>query len=305
MKRYPCCLLATCCVPWDEEGHFLEEVFRRQVESMLAQGTQHLYIFGTAGEGYAVSDHQFDQVVRVFHEAMRAGQAEPMVGVISLSLPTIIERIGRARDLGVRQFQLSLPCWGALQERELFEFFNQTCGRFRDCQFLHYNLPRTKRLVTGREYARLAREHPNLVATKNSTDALGRIEELLLLAPQLQHFLNETGFVHGSLIAECGLLGSLVTLNWRQARLFFEAGRRRDLTTALPLLHELNALAGDLFEVVGAAAHMDGAFDKMFCRLHDHAFPLRMLPPYAGVSEACWEQFAALVRQKYPRWHPD
>lgn len=87
--------------------------------------------------------------------------------------------------------------------------------------------------------------------------------------------------------------------------MFFEAGRRRDFTTLLPLLHELTALASDLFEVVGAAAHMDGAFDKMFCRLHDAAFPLRLLPPYAGVSEACWEQFAVLVRQKYPRWHPD
>src|SRR5262249_46808631 len=207
MKRYPCCLLATCCIPWDEEGNFLEDVFRREVASML-KGTPHLYLFGTAGEGYAVTDRQFDRIVRVFADAMNAGGAEPRVGVINLSLPVIIERIGRCRDMGVRQFQISLPSWGALSEREVFEFFRQTCGRFPDCQFLHYNLMRTKRLVTAREYARLAEAHPNLVATKNSTDSLERIEELLLFAPQLQHFLNETGFAHGSLIAEVGLLDS-------------------------------------------------------------------------------------------------
>jgi dihydrodipicolinate synthase/N-acetylneuraminate lyase len=304
MKRYPCCLLSTCCVPWDEGGNFLEEVFRREVATML-QGTRHLYIFGTAGEGYAVSERQFDQIVRVFADAMRAGGAEPMVGVISLSLPTIIERIGRARDLGVRQFQLSLPSWGPLNERELFEFFRQTCGRFRDCQFLHYNLPRTKRLVTAREYARLAEEHPNLVATKNSTEALDRIEELLLLAPQLQHFLNETGYAHGCLIGECGLLGSLVVLNWKQGLAFFEAGRRRDVEVLLPMLHEMNALMRDMLGVTGGTAHMDGAYDKMFCRLHDRQFPIRLLPPYVGFSDETWERFAALVREKYPRWVPE
>jgi len=304
MKRYPCCLLATCCIPWDEEGNFLEDVFRREVASML-KGTPHLYLFGTAGEGYAVTDRQFDAIVRVFADAMKAGGAEPMIGVINLSLPTIVERIGRCRDMGVRQFQISLPSWGALSEREVFEFFRQTCGRFPDCQFLHYNLMRTKRLVTAREYAKLAEVHPNLVATKNSTDSLERIEELLLFAPQLQHFLNETGFAHGSLIAECGLLGSLVTLNWRQGRIFFEAGRRRDVATILPLLHEINALTRDLVESVGGEAHIDGAFDKMFCRLHDPQFPLRMLPPYSGVSVERWERFAAVVREKYPRWVSD
>ena len=27
MKRHPSCLLATCCVPWDDEGRFAEAIF--------------------------------------------------------------------------------------------------------------------------------------------------------------------------------------------------------------------------------------------------------------------------------------
>jgi dihydrodipicolinate synthase/N-acetylneuraminate lyase len=235
---------------------------------------------------------------------MRAAGAEPMVGVISLSTTSIIDRIARARDMGVRRFQISLPSWGALSERELFAFFRQTCGRFPDCQFLHYNLMRTKRLVTPREYARLAEEHPNLVATKNSTDDMGRIEELILLAPQLQHFLTETGYAYGSLFGECGLLGSVATLNWSSAREFLEAGRRRDVETLMALLRELNPLTRELIRLAGSEAHMDGAFDKMFCRMHDPRFPLRLLPPYEGASEETFARFAALLREKYPRWVP-
>src|SRR5262245_9196342 len=84
MKRYPSCIRATCVVPGGEDCTFLEDLFRHQVRQMLAHGTKHLYVFGTAGEGYAVTDRQFDQIVGVFADAMRQGGGEPMVGVISL-----------------------------------------------------------------------------------------------------------------------------------------------------------------------------------------------------------------------------
>src|SRR6185436_2188682 len=113
MKRFPSCILSTCCIPWDDRDQFAERIFRAQVRAALA-GTQHLYVFGTAGEGYAVTDRQFDQVVAAFTDEMRQAGAEPMVGVIHLSLGTILERIERCRDAGVRQFQISLPSWGAL-----------------------------------------------------------------------------------------------------------------------------------------------------------------------------------------------
>jgi len=117
MKRFPAGIMCTCVVPWDEQGEFIESLFVDQVRRMLTL-TPYRYIFGTAGEGYAVSDRQFEQTTRVFHEAMRAGGAEAMVGVISLSLPTMIERIEFCRRLGIRRFQVSLPSWGELTDAE-------------------------------------------------------------------------------------------------------------------------------------------------------------------------------------------
>src|SRR6478672_1866179 len=145
-KRYSSCILATCCLPWNEDGTLAEEIFRCEIRNLRANLTQNLYIFGTAGEGYAVSETQFDQVVRIFCEETVDQKLPGMVGVISLSLPTIIERIERALQMGIRHFQISLPSWGALSDSELKIFFNETCGRFPDCSFLHYNLLRTKRL---------------------------------------------------------------------------------------------------------------------------------------------------------------
>lgn len=294
--------MATCCVPWDAEWQFAEAIFRRGVRTTLEHGTKHLYVFGTAGEGYAVTDRQFDQIVTAFADEMRQGNAEPMVGVIALSLGTICERIERCRDLGVRHFQISLPSWGALADRELFNFFDGVCGRFPDCQFMHYNLPRTKRLVTGKEYGRLAEAHPNLVATKNCGDSQSHLRSLLEDAPQLQHFLSEAGYVYGSLFGECGILASFI-MNWPKLKALWEAGCRRDVDAMVSIQREVDIVLQTLFEAV-PAGRIDGSYDKLFEKLYDGEFPLRLLPPYVGSSDEEFHAFVHLLGERLPEWIP-
>ncbi len=301
VKRYPSCLMATCCIPWNEDNRFEEAVFREGVRTAL-EGTPHLYIFGTAGEGYAVTDRMFDQIVAAFVDEMREAEAEPMVGVIHLSLSTILERIERCREVGVRQFQVSLPSWGALNDRELFGFFDAVCGSFPDCEFMHYNLPRAKRIVTGAEYGRLAETHPNLVASKNTGDSLSHIRSLLDDAPQLQHFLSEAGYIYGSLFGECGILASFVT-NWPKLQALFDAGKQQDIATLVSIQHEVNVVLKTLFEAV-PDDRIDGAYDKLFVKMYNPNFPLRMLPPYVGSSDNEYHSFVQILGERLPGWVP-
>lgn len=304
-KRYPSCILATVCVPWNADGSLAEATLRREIRNLLTNLTRDLYLFGTAGEGYAVNDEQFDRIVGIFREETNLPKTRGMVGVIGLSLPGMIDRINRARKMGVHHFQISLPSWGALNDWEMKEFFRQICGRFPDCSFLHYNLLRAKRLITPDEYASLSEEHPNLVAAKNSTDSMGRIHELMTRAPRLQHFFTEAGYAYGSLIGQCGLLVSIASIHFVQAKRYFEAGRRRDVPRLLRCQRELIDLIADIVSHGGAEAHMDGAYDKIFCKFHDPEFPLRLLPPYAGLTDDIFHQIVASVRSKYPQWVAD
>lgn len=302
MKRFPSGIMATCCIPWDADFHFAEALFRHSVQLALLHGTKHLYVFGTAGEGYAVTDRQFDEIVSAFAEEMRLGAANPMVGLIGLSLGTICERIERCRQAGVTQFQISLPSWSALSENELFQFFDQVCGRFSDCQFIHYNLPRTKRLVTGREYGRLAAAHSNLVATKNTGDSLSHIRSLLLDAPQLQHFLSESGYVYGSMFGECGILASFI-MNWPKLKALWESGQRHDFAALTSILREIDLVLRTLLETV-PGERIDGSYDKLFQKMYDSKFPLRLLPPYFGSSDDEYQAFVRLLGERLPQWIP-
>ena len=283
-------ILATAVVPWNERFEFQEDVFRRQVYIIARDLTKHIYLFGTAGEGYGVTETQFDQITRSFWSCAREAQVTPMVGLISLSLPTIIERIERCRALGFRLFQLSLPSWGALNDAEVDRFFAETCGRFRDCQFHHYNLMRTKRLLTSVEYRRLAAAHPNLIAVKNSTTDPAVIADLMTMTPRLRFYITEFGYAIARKTHDVGLLISLATINAERAKRFVagtDAQRAADLEELKGVIAGLKA-AGDKF-------HIDGAYDKMLYRMTDPTFPLRLLPPYTSASEADFEVFRAAV----------
>jgi dihydrodipicolinate synthase/N-acetylneuraminate lyase len=314
--RYPRAILASVGLPWTETWDFQEDLFRDEVRAHLEAGIRHLYIFGTAGEGYAVTDRMFDEIVGVFRDEMAAGGADThaMVGVINQSTRTIVERIERAIDLGVTEFQISLPNWGALNDREMATFFQEVVGRFPQARFLLYNLQRAGRVVTPAEHKRLAGDHENFVGAKNGTASVVMLHDLITAAPQLRQFYTELGYPQGCQVGEPGYLMSLTTMNMPLGVRFFEAGVTGDRAT----LFRIQAEALDILEWLvggagaevgssafpGAKAHMDGAYEKLLAKVHDPRFPLRLLPPYQSTTDEAYARFVETVRERLPHWLP-
>jgi dihydrodipicolinate synthase/N-acetylneuraminate lyase len=287
----PAAILATAVVPWTERYEFDEDRFCRQVHTLARGLTQHLYIFGTAGEGYAVTEKQFDQVAAAFWRSSREAGVTPMLGVVSLSLGTILDRIGRGHARGFRRFQLSLPSWGALNDGELDRFFAATCGQYPDSSFHHYNLLRTKRLLTSADYKRLAAAHPNFVAVKSSTDDPALVSDLLTVSPRLRFFFTEFGYAIARRTHEVGLLISLASVNYSRALAFVAGDDARRASDVV----ELRAMVATLIELAKGKFHIDGAFDKILFRTTDPTFPLRLLPPYAFADEKDFSRFQAAL----------
>ena len=282
--RYPQSNLAACMLPWTPSWELDRDNFDVHIQGALDGGYTNLYILGTAGEGYALSEARFREVVEFYAARTVREGIDPQVGVIGLAMEQSIERIRFARDQGIRMFQLTLPSWGALDESEALVFFETVCGTFPDCRFLHYNLPRASRIIGGAEYHRITDVVPNLVATKNSSTDYARTADLLLNAPELQHFLLEGNFAMGCTLGECSLLCSYDVLFPRTAWALFEAGQKRDIPELFRITRLFHEVGNKLF------AHcerdmIDGSFDKTFVWLCDPRFSNRVLPPYRGLTE--------------------
>jgi dihydrodipicolinate synthase/N-acetylneuraminate lyase len=304
MTRYNRTVLGTVCLPWRDDFTLDEPLFRGTVVNLVAAGLPDLYIFGTAGEGYAVTDTVFRRVATVFAETMReAGGASPMVGVVSLSLATMIERVAFCRTLGIDTFQFSLPNWAATSDTEMRRVFAEICGRIPDCRFLHYNLMRSGRLVRPRDYAELAAAHPNLVATKYGGGDPFMISGLMTHAPQLRHFLTEQGFYIGAPLGECALLASISSSNPQRAREYLEAGANGDAVRFAELYRELCGVLHALLDAAGTG-FIDGAYDKAIHKLAEPDFPLALLPPYETTTDAIYEQYRAKLAADFPAWLP-
>jgi dihydrodipicolinate synthase/N-acetylneuraminate lyase len=294
--RYPRANLAACMLPWTESFQLDVEVFERHVQDALNGGYKNLYLMGTAGEGYALTDMQFKNIVKRFAQLTVKPGIDPQIGVISLSMGQIIERISFCRDQGIRMFQISLPSWGALALDEMLLFFESVCGKFPDCRFLHYNLPRAKHIISGKEYRRIMDVVPNLVATKNSTSDYARVADLMKHSGELQHFFLEGGFAFGSLLGECSLLCSYDALFPKTTWEFFDAGGRRDMATLFRIHQLLNDVDKVLFEHCKRPM-IDGSYDKTFLWLRDQRFSNRVLPPYIGLSA----EESAVCRQVFEK----
>jgi dihydrodipicolinate synthase/N-acetylneuraminate lyase len=301
MARYPSVMLAACPTAWDEDERLDEHSFRREVQLVLEAGFDHLYVFGTGSEGYAVDTARFTQVAQAFWQ--EAKDAHPMIGAIGLSTANIVERLRIAHDIGYREFQISLPSWGPVSDGEMVRFFVDVCGTFPDSAFLHYNLPRTKRVLTGADYARLIGEVPNLVATKNTAGGLSGASDLLRHSSDLMHFMGEWNFPHGSMFGSVGLLATMAELTPIRCRELWEAGQKRDIVPLFTLQHEFQQLSDDLWPAASSTPHMDGAYDKMLTKLGMlPEFPLRLLPPYQSFTDDDYRAMKRVLDEKWAAW---
>lgn len=295
--RFPQSMLVTCEIPWTEEGKFDEPLFREHIRHLMQLGLLHLYIFGTAGEGYAVDTANFRRIAEVFFEETRGKTQFPQIGVIGLSTAIVLERLEIAAKIGYRDFQIALPCWGALSDTEVMRFFEDVCLSYPESRFLHYNLMRSKRLLTARDYRFIADAVPNLVATKNTGSDLSHAMALLRTVPELQHFLSEVTFAPCCAYGECSLLSSFAALFPSASKKLFELGRGRELGELLPFQGEYLAAVDRVITPLLRHTRMDGAYDKALARLGGFPMPLRLQSPYDAIPEEAFLEAKALLEE--------
>ncbi|MGH9343618.1 MAG: dihydrodipicolinate synthase family protein, partial [Terriglobia bacterium] len=275
----------------------LEDDFRHEIRRMIARGFYHLYIFGTAGEGHAVDTARFRAATAIFREETREATAYAQVGVIALSTANAIERLRIAWDLGFRTFQITLPSWGVLNDREVLNFFRDVCGAFPDSRFVHYNLIRAGRILNGNDYRRIAGEVPNLVGTKVTGTDSQLAMSVMTQAPELQHFFVQM-FPIAARYGECSLLAADAAMYPSAVWQMFEYARLGETEALFKLHRELAGADETILAPARGPTLMDGAWDKLRVRLGGQPrFPLRLLSPYETISEEAYHACARVAEQ--------
>jgi dihydrodipicolinate synthase/N-acetylneuraminate lyase len=301
-KRYPKTILATVCIPWTENYELDEKNFARNIEILLQNKIKHIYLFGTAGEGYAVNNDKFQNIVEKFsYNMMKSPNTYQMVGIISLSMFEIMERIKIAYSYGIKEFQISIPSWQALSDNEIFDFFHNICSTYSDCNFVYYNIIRNKRLLSFNELNKLSVEIPNLVGVKYPSYDLRIIYEFATKLSPLQFFTIEESFGYASLFGECGLLLTIGNINLAKSHAFFDAANRKDKDEIINFVKNFVEIRRILKTITGQGK-IDGAYDKIYSKLINPEFPLRLIPPYEYYTDDIFKKFKETLVEEFPDW---
>jgi dihydrodipicolinate synthase/N-acetylneuraminate lyase len=291
--------LVSVPVPWDQNGLFSPILFRKAIDKLIQEGCDGVYIFGTSGEGYAVSDDEFTQIVDVFVKATAKFAGFRQVGCFGLSSDQVKNRCRIAVDHGLQSVQITLPFWKELNDAELARYFSDVCGNFSELSFLLYNNPRNKRRLTGKELEAIHDIAPNLYGAKTGYGAWLDFFELVTESPSLVHLVTEAPFLFTYGLGTIGLIPSSNYVFPQKTREYYEAVMTNDLKMAHGLHRDIMRFFHHTATPLIKKGYIDGAIDKAYARIGGMDMPLAIKSPYMPLSNKDFEWLESVVQSEF------
>lgn len=157
---------ATLLLPIDISGSIDYGLLDAELDYLTSGHLNGIYSNGTAGEFYTLNEEEFDHINQLLAEKCEASNTPFQIGVSHPSAQISLERIKRAKSLKPSAFQLILPDWFPVTNREAIRFLEVTAGAADDIGLVLYNPPHAKRVLEPVEWATLNKAVPNLVGVK-------------------------------------------------------------------------------------------------------------------------------------------
>jgi len=259
--------LVSVPLPLDKNGTFLPDLFRKAIQKLLSDGCDGMYIFGTSGEGYAVSNGEFAQIVKVFANATLQFKGFKQVGCFGLSAEQVIHRCRIVADYGLKSVQITLPFWKKLNNKELLKYFSDVCGSFPELSFLLYNNPNNKRKLRGVELESIYHKNSNLIGAKTGSGNWFDFYELITESPSISHFVTEAAFLFSKGIGAKGLIPSSNYVFPQKSKAYYKAVMTNDVETAQHLHKDIVRFFYKTATPLGEKGYVDGAIDKAYAKI--------------------------------------
>lgn len=162
--------------PYDADGDIDLDLIPPLVERVVDGGGQGIVVLGTTGEGYAATDTERAQILRVAAEAT-AGRAKLVAGATASTSKSTLAYAELARDLGYTAAMVAAPPYVVPTPRELTQHYSDL-AQGSGIPILLYDYPARTGLSIGWEVFDALVDHPGIVGIKESSGDLTRIVEM-------------------------------------------------------------------------------------------------------------------------------
>lgn len=162
-------------------GSVDEAAFQKLVDWQIREGTNGIVPVGTTGESPTLSQEEHKRVVELAVEAA-AGRVPVIAGTGSNSTDEALDYTKHAKGAGADAALIVVPYYNKPTQDGLYAHF-RCIAHAVDIPILVYNVPgRTVASIAPETLARLAKECPNIIGTKDATADLARPSKQRMLS---------------------------------------------------------------------------------------------------------------------------
>lgn len=252
-------IIPAMVTPFDEEGRLNEPVVRQMIRRLLQAGVHGIFVLGTNGEFFAMTEDEKTELVRI--AADEIGGAVPLyAGSGAITTAETVRLSRKLEDAGADVLSIITPYFVPLNQTELYRHFEETAGSTA-LPIVLYNIPaRTGIMLEADTVASLSRIS-NIVGVKDSS---GNYEHVLQLiqqsGPDFAVLAGTDSFILSTLLAGgAGAIAASANVvpetvvsiyrHWREGRLEKAAKSQADIAAVRKLM-QLGTVPAGLKEMM-------------------------------------------------------
>ncbi len=184
-------IIVPIVTPMTEAEEINTDELRNQIERMISAGLHGIFVFGTNGEGYILSEKEKKEVLNACIDQVH-GRVPGYAGTGCISTAETIRMSKWAAEAGADVLSIITPSFAAASQKEMLTHYRKIADS-TDCPIVLYNIPaRTGNALAPATVKELSKV-PNIVGVKDSSGNFDNILQYIEVTREREDFAVLSG----------------------------------------------------------------------------------------------------------------
>ena len=184
-------IIVPIVTPMTDDEEINTDELRRQIERMISAGIHGIFVFGTNGEGYILSEAEKKEILSVCIEQVH-GRVPVYAGTGCISTAETIRMSQWAEKAGADVLSIITPSFAAASQKEMITHYRKVADSV-NCPIVLYNIPaRTGNALAPASVRELSKV-PNIVGVKDSSGNFDNILQYIEVTREREDFAVLSG----------------------------------------------------------------------------------------------------------------
>lgn len=184
-------IIVPIVTPMTDDEEINTDELRRQIERMISAGIHGIFVFGTNGEGYILSEAEKKEILSVCIEQVH-GRVPVYAGTGCISTAETIRMSQWAEKAGADVLSIITPSFAAASQKEMITHYRKVADSV-NCPIVLYNIPaRTGNALAPASVRELSKV-PNIVGVKDSSGNFDNILQYIEMTREREDFAVLSG----------------------------------------------------------------------------------------------------------------